>query len=233
MSSTLLARTRLMVIVLAAVGLLAGVFAAAAFTGRGERFTAEATLAMLPGPEVPLDQASNFWEVLNRGQATRSAAIVLGNDRWLDAAASTAGVPKSELTLAAGALPDTTLITVTMQANSANVADVALESVLTSSSDVAATVSGPFKLESITSPDSGAQSMSPDRMQMFGALGIAGLSIGAGAGLLVSRAARGRSARRKDDTSQSESGPIASTENTDLGYQARHAEPAPVETQLR
>jgi hypothetical protein len=187
---------------------------------------------MLPGPDVPLDQASNFWEVLNRGQATRSAAIVLGNDRWLDAAASTAGVPKSELALAAGALPDTTLITVTMQANSAKAADLALESVLTSASDVAATVSGPFKLESITSPDS-AHSMSPDRVQTFGALGIAGLSIGAGAGLLVSRAARGRSARSTDKASQTEYGPIASTEDADLGYQARHAEPAPVETPLR
>lgn len=222
-----------MVVVLAAVGLLAGVLAAAVFTGRGERFTATATLAMLPGADVPLDQASNFWEVLNRGQATRSAAIVLGNDQWLDAAASTAGVHKSELTLAAGALPDTTLITVTMQANSAKAADTALESVLTSSSDLAATVSGPFKLESINSPDGSARSMSPDRVQIVGALGLAGLSIGAGAGLLISRAARGRSTRRTDDASHNEHSGIAITEEAGLEYQARHAEPASVETPLR
>lgn len=194
MSRAFLARTRLVVTVFAVLGLLAGVLAATFVSGREERFTAEATLAMLPGPDVPLEQASSFWEVLNRGQATRSAAVVLGNDRWLDAAASAAGVPKSELALTAGSLPDTTLITVTMQANSVAAAESALKSMLVDSVDVAATVSGPFRLETIESPDNSARSTSPDRIQIVGALGIAGMLIGAGGGLLVSRTARRREA---------------------------------------
>src|SRR5215203_6134965 len=142
----LLARAVVVVPILAALGMLIGLLAANALNGRDERFRAEATLAMLPERNIPLEQVSSFWEVLNRGQATGSAAIVLKDSSWLDAAAQAAGVPKSQLTLSAGAVPDTTLITVTMTAQSARAAEVALESVLADATRRAAAVSGPFSL---------------------------------------------------------------------------------------
>lgn len=193
---TLLARTWLIVTVLATIGLSIGVLGTYVFTGHAERFTAQATLAMLPGPDVPVEQQPNFWDVLNQGQATRSAAIVLGESRWLDDAASAAGTSKSKLTLSAGAIPETTLINVTMKADSAKAAELALASVLTHASGLAAATSGPFMLQTIASPDGSAHSMSPSSVQTLGALGIAGLLVGAGAGLLISRSAQRRSARR-------------------------------------
>jgi hypothetical protein len=188
---TLLARTWL-VTVFTAIGLAVGVLVAYIATGRAERFTAQATLAMLPAQDVPISQASNFWDVLNRGQATRSAAVVLEDESWLDVAASAAGVPKSDLSLSAGAIPDTTLITVTMKANSASSAEAALQAVLTNAVGPAATVSGPFRLQVVASAGS-AHSMSPNPVQMFGAFGIAGLLVGAGVGLLATRSSRSRS----------------------------------------
>jgi PST family polysaccharide transporter len=237
-SRNLLTRTWLVMTVLATIGLSIGVLVAYVFNGHAERFTAQATLAMLPGPEVPVEQAPNFWEVLNQGQATRSAAIVLGDNRWLDAAASAAGVSKSDLTLSAGAIPSTTLITVRMQADSARGAELALDSVLTDASGFAASVSGPFRLETIASPDGSAHSMGPARVQMFGALGIAGLLVGAGAGLLVSRSAQGRSARRRvaENRRVAEKGkrgriapPVANSNRVGMS----NTEPPTVETPLR
>ena len=133
----------LVVPVCALIGLLIFVVPAFLLTGHAERFKAQSTVAMLPGPTVPNTEVSNYWEVLNRGQATRSAAIVLQDDRWLGNASSAAGVPKSELALTAGAIPDTTLITVTMEANSAKAAEAALQSVLSEALGQAAQVSGP------------------------------------------------------------------------------------------
>jgi hypothetical protein len=193
---TLLARTWLTVTALATLGLLIGILLAYVFTDRSERYTAQATLAMIPGPEVPFDDASNYWDVLNRGQATRSAALVLEDIRWLDAAATAAGVPKRELALSSGAIPETTLINVTMKADSARAAERALDSVLTDADGLAAKASGPFRLETIASSDGSATSLSPKPIQTVGALGIAGLLLGAGAGLLISRSAHEWSARR-------------------------------------
>lgn len=195
MTRILLARTWLTVTTLATLGLLSGVLVADVFTDRSERYTAQATLAMVPGPEVPFDDASNYWDVLNRGQATRSAALVLEDIRWLDGAAAAAGVPKSELALSSGAIPETTLITVTMKADSARAAESALNSVLSEADGLAAKASGPFRLETIASPDGSATSLSPKPIQTIGALGIAGLLLGAGAGLLISRSANEWSAR--------------------------------------
>lgn len=190
MNRTLLARTSFIVTTFAVLGLLIGVLCTYAFTGRAERFAAQATLAMLPGPEVAVADTPAFWEVLNAGQATRSAAIVLADSRWLDEAALTAGVSKSTLSLTAGAIPQTTLITVTMKADSAGAADAALDAVLADAIGLAATVSGPFRLQTVTTPT--AQSVGPKNIQVLGAMGIAGLLLGAGGGFLISRSPRER-----------------------------------------
>ena len=73
---------------------------------------AQATLAMLPASYIPTSEAAQYWDVLNHGQATRSAAIVFGQSNWLQAAAAAADVPPSELSMSAGAVRDTTLIEV-------------------------------------------------------------------------------------------------------------------------
>ncbi|MFV8165929.1 hypothetical protein ACNQVK_28160 [Mycobacterium sp. 134] len=188
MDRTRLARMWVVATLLAMIGLLAGVLAAVVLTGREpSRYTAEATLAMLPSQQVPVTQAPGFWEVLSRGQATRSAAIVLADPKWLISGSAAAGVPESELQLEAGAIPDTTLITVRMSANSAAVAETAMNKVLADSLVPAASATGPFRLEVVSAPDGSAKSAAPARTQMFGALGIAGLLVGGGAGLLVSR----------------------------------------------
>jgi hypothetical protein len=201
-SKPLLARAVLVVPILATLGLLIGLIVANALTGREERFTAQATLAMLPEKNIPLEQVSNFWEILSRGQATGSAAIVLNDGSWLDAAAQAAGVPKSQLTVSAGAVPNTTLITVTMTAQSARAAEVALESVLANATPQAAAVSGPFSLETIVPPAGSARAMGPAPVQMLGALGVAGLLAGAGVGLLISRSVRERLARHSHEVAE-------------------------------
>ncbi|WP_197375396.1 hypothetical protein [Mycolicibacterium baixiangningiae] len=191
MTKGLLSRTWFVVSVLALTGLMAGVVAANVLVGRqGERYTASTTLAMLPGPQIPADQVAAFWEVLGRGQATRSAAIVLGDGRWLEGAAAAAEVPKGELALTSGAVVDTTLIDVTMTANTPGGAEAALQSVITEGAALAESVSGPYRLEPISSPAGSAQAMGPALVQVRGACAIAGLLIGAGAGFLLSRFAR-------------------------------------------
>lgn len=196
MNRPLLTRTGLVATVLALCGLLIGLLGAQALTGRGERFTAQATLAMLPGSDISVAETPAFWEVLNAGQATRSAAIVLADSRWLDGAALAAGVPRTTLTLTAGAIPQTTLITTTMKADSAGAANAALSSVLGDAVGFAATVSGPFRIQTVTPPT--VQSLSPKRIQTMAALGIAGLLIGGGAGIFISRSARARLAQGRE-----------------------------------
>jgi hypothetical protein len=228
-----LARTWLFVTILATLGLVMGVVMADALSGREKRFTAQATLAMLPERNIPLEQVSSFWEVLNRGQATASAAIVLKDGRWLDSAAAAAGVPKSELTLSAGAIPDTTLITVTMKAQSARAAEAALDSVLADAVRPAAEIAGPFRLETVVPPDGSATAMAPTPIQMFGALGIAGLLVGAGAGLLVSRFIRELSARKPDAPVEREDPPILSPTASHDGAAKASDEISSVEISLR
>lgn len=192
MNTTRWATPWLVVPVLAVIGLLIAVLPAYFLTGQAERFRAQTTVAMLPAPNVAGSDVSNYWEVLNRGQATRSAAIVLEDGRWLDDAAAAAGVPKSSLTVTAGAIPDTTLITVSVEADSAKAAEAGLQSVLGHALNQAAQVSGPFKLEVIASPEGSAQPQSPRPVELVAAFGVAGLLVGAGAGLLVSRALQAR-----------------------------------------
>lgn len=182
-------------VILTTLGMVAGVLLADAFADRENRYTAQATLAMLPARDLPLEQVSNFWEVLNRGQATGSAAVVLNDGRWLGPAAAVAGVPRSDLTLSAGAIPETTLITVAMTARSANAAETALATVLADAVGPAAEVSGPFRLETVVPAQGSATAVSPTPIQVFGALGVAGSLIGAGAGYRVARVIRERSSR--------------------------------------
>jgi len=139
-----------------------------------------------------VDRAGHREKGLVHRLGAEAAAIVLEDGRWLDDAAAAAGVPKSSLTVTAGAIPDTTLITVSVEADSAKAAEAGLQSVLGHALNQAAQVSGPFKLEVIASPEGSAQPQSPRPVELVAAFGVAGLLVGAGAGLLVSRALQAR-----------------------------------------
>jgi hypothetical protein len=182
-----------MVVTFGLVGLAAGLTAAYLFSGIQERVKAQATLSILPGPEVPESNVPDYWEVINQGQPTRSAAIVLADSQWLNSAAGAAGVPRSELELAAGAIPETSLITVTMKADSSEAAERALDSVLKQASGAAASASGPYTLETVVYPAGSARSIVPTREQWIAGSGVGGLLVGVGLGLLISRGAQRRS----------------------------------------
>lgn len=186
------------VVVFAILGLVAGLLAAS-FTARQERFEAKVTLAMLPGPDVPPDVSLGFWEVLNRGQATRTAALTLEDRRWPEAMSQATGIDASEFKLSAAAIPDTTLIEVRVETGSAWAVERGLNVVVTEGIDYAETVSGPFQLETVSIDYGPATSLDPTQLQQFIVFGIAGLLIGAGAGFMISgilQAWRNRPVRR-------------------------------------
>ena len=192
-------RRWLVVLVFAVIGMLVGAVIGFVLLGQSKRFAAQTTLSMLPASYIPTSEAAQFWEVLNAGQATRSAAIVLGQGTWLQTAAVATGVPASELSLTAGPVRDTTLIEVTLEANSAETAETALSSVLSDAIGPAIAVSGPFRLEVIKPPAGSAQSMSPSGAQTYATAGIAGLALGVGVALLASRWADRRKPRPDAD----------------------------------
>lgn len=187
MVNTLSGRRWSIVAVCAVIGMLAGLLIAYVLLGHSKRYAAQATLAMLPASYIPTSEAAQYWDVLNHGQATRSAAIVFGQSNWLQAAAAAADVPPSELSMSAGAVRDTTLIEVSVEADSPEAAEAALSSVLSDAGGPATAVAGPFRLEVVRQPAGSAQALGPDSLQTYGAAGLAGLALGAGVGLLVGR----------------------------------------------
>ncbi len=190
MVETLSRRWRLIAALCAVIGMVAGLLIGHVLLGHSKRYAAQATLAMLPASYIPTSEAAQYWDVLNHGQATRSAAIVFGQINWLQTAAAAADVPASELTLSAGAVRDTTLIDVSVEADSPKAAEAALSSVLSDASGPASAVAGPFRLEVVRQPAGSAQAMGPSNLQTYGAAGLAGLALGAGIGLLIGRRAR-------------------------------------------
>lgn len=200
MTRGLLKRTWLVVVTLAVLGLALGAAAALVLIDRQDRVEARATLAMIPQSEIPLLETPNYWDILNQGQATRSAAIILGDKRWLDAAATQTGVPRGELSLSASAVPETTLITVAVEADSPEAAERALDWVLKNATSQAASIVGPFTLRLITDPIGSAREMGAAPVQLITAMAIGGLLVGAGAGVAVSRSAQRRSATGRHES---------------------------------
>jgi hypothetical protein len=185
------------IVAAALAGLLIGVLVAVQVTSAPPRYRATSTLALLPGPKLAAAELPDYWEVLSRGQATRTSALVLGQPRWLAAAAIDSGEPAAALTLAAGAIPDTSLISATMEADTSKGAELALRSVIQSASAEAAGVSGPFALNIVSSPEGSAVSLAPDEAPVLVAGGLAGLLLGAGLGLVAERAMTARRQRRR------------------------------------
>jgi PST family polysaccharide transporter len=192
------ARRKGRVALIGALGLLLGLAGAFFLTSGPLTYRAHAVLAMLPAPSVSATEQAGVWEVLSRGQATRTGAIVLNQPQWLDQAAQQVGLAPEKLTMTAGAVPDTTLIDVTLDAPTPQVAERALTTVLARASDQAARVSGPFALDVIQPAAGTAEPLASSPVPTYLGLGLGGALIGVGVAFLLERALRTRPRRAAD-----------------------------------
>ena len=161
----------------AALGAVLGLFA----VPHTSRYTASANIAMLPAADLTTVEASNFWEVLTRGQVSRTAAVVYADPRWLPSAANAAKVQQSELTLDAAALPETTVLTVTVTADSSSAAEAAINGVLTTATPEVTSLVAPYAVKVMWPPKGSATPVpAPSRAQLAAAGTLGGLLVGGG-----------------------------------------------------
>ena len=181
-------RAQVGVVLAAVLGAVMSIGAAYGLLSSAEpRYRAETQVALLPARNTPPADLSNYWEALSRGQAARIGAEVLGQRRWLAPAAQAAGVPVTSIKLAAGAVADTTLIDVSLEAPSAIAAETALNTAVREARPVVEDVSGPFALEVVQSADGSAEKLGVAGKQLLAAVGAAGLLIGGGIALMLAR----------------------------------------------
>lgn len=156
----------------AALGAGLGVFAAPT----ADRYKVTTDVALIPSPTLTTEETSSFWDILTRGQVSRTAALIYQDSRWLNSAARATDVSRSELTLEAAALPETTLVMVEVSANSPEVAEAALDHVLTTAAPEVAAVTTPFLAKVLWPPQDSAYLVStPGRTQFAAAGALAGL----------------------------------------------------------
>ncbi|MFT4124618.1 MAG: hypothetical protein QM662_00095 [Gordonia sp. (in: high G+C Gram-positive bacteria)] len=184
-------------------GAVLGALIAFAATPHSTHYRAEAKVALLPKPNLPIAESANFWEVLSSGQISKTAATVYQDaDRWLAPAAQAAGVPQSDLSLAAAEVPGTCIVKVTVEGPTKEAASTALNNVLGTANPQVTAVSAPFVINVM---DAGADSVREvtgvSGPQIIAAGFLAGAIVGAGAGLLLLRWRRRRSEPSTSDTS--------------------------------
>lgn len=221
----MLATSRWVVALCAAVGIIVGAIAAPFVTPHPTRYTASATVALLPAPNLSISEASGFWEVLNGGQINRTAAIVYSDKaRWLPAAASKAGVAESDLSLSAGAVPESSLISVTMQGPTAAATETALQTVLDEANPQVVQVSTPFAIKTIGSTKGSAQVIAgPSALQLVLLGALIGGIIGVGVGVLVMRRARKMDRPGVDGPVTTEQGGADGTTSADSLAESAHS----------
>lgn len=187
-------RHRVPISVLAVVGAVLGAGLGFLLAPHANRYTASANVALLPPPNLTTVDSSNFWEVLTRGQVSRTAAVVYDDPRWLTSAASAARVPQDELALTAAALPETTMVSITVQAGSPAAAEAALNDVLTNATPEVTSLTVPYVIRVVWPPENNAVRVAlPGPSQVVAAGALGGLLIGGGIGWLLAR-------RGRDDT---------------------------------
>ena len=173
---------------LALIGALLGAALGFLLTPDTGRYKATADVAFVPAANLTTVEASNFWEVLTRGQVSRTAAVVYEDPRWLSSAANAAKVGEYELTLTAAALPETTIVEVTVQAPSPAAAEAALNDVLTTATAEVASIASPYAVRVLWPPKGSAVPLAlPGRTQIMAAGVLAGLMAGGAAGWLLVR----------------------------------------------
>lgn len=169
-------KLRFVIILFALIGAVLGAIFGALAAPTAQRYTASVNVALTPGPDLTTAESSSFWEVLTRGQISRTAAVVYDDPRWLTSAAKAAEVRQSELTLSASALPDTSIVAITVTANSPAAAEAALSDVLTTSTPHVASVTEPFLAKALSSTQGSANPVPlPGRAQVMAAGALAGL----------------------------------------------------------
>ncbi|GAT05244.1 YveK family protein [Mycolicibacterium fortuitum] len=171
------------VVTCAVLGLALGAIAGFLFPV-STTYRATAQVALVPGPNLTTADASAYWEVLTQGQVSRTAAAVFADPRWTSSAASAAEVDESSLILTAGAVPDTTMVSITADAPSEHAARAAVADLLAKATPEVAAVSAPFQVR-VVSPPSGAYAMATPRSQLILAGALGGLMFGAAVGIGV------------------------------------------------
>lgn len=176
---------------LALIGAVFGALLGIVLTPDAGRYKATGDVAFLPAANLTIIEASNFWEVLTRGQVSRTAAVVYDDPRWLPSAANAAKVSESELTLSAAAVPETTIVAVTVQAPSPEAAEAALNDVLTTATAEVASLAAPYSVRVLWPAEGRAVPLSlPGRAQIMAAGGLAGILVGGGTGWYLTRRVR-------------------------------------------
>ncbi len=184
-------KRRIVIAIFALIGAVLGAGLGALGAPHASRYTASANVALLPAPDLTTVEASSFWEVLTRGQVSRTAAIVYNDSRWLPSAAKAANVPQSELTLTAAALPETTMLTVTLTAGSAAAVEAALNDVLTTATPEVTSLVIPYLVKVLWPPKGSAIPVyAPGRAQFAAAGALGGLLVGGSIGWFVMRRRR-------------------------------------------
>ncbi len=181
-------KRRLLILLFAAIGAVLGAGIGVLAAPTAHQYQDSANIALLPPPNMTTDQSSTFWDVLTRGQITRTAAIIYGDTRWLQTAANSLGVPRSELTVTSSALPETTVVTVTVTAKSADAAEAAMTTILNTAAPEVASVTAPYVAKVLWPPQGSAyQIHAPSRKQFAAAGGLAGLLAGGSIAWFVAR----------------------------------------------
>jgi hypothetical protein len=207
-----------MIAALALIGAVLGAGLGAVVAPSANRYVADADVAFLPAPNLTMVEASDFWEVLTRGQVTRTAAIVYGDARWLSGAADAAQVPRDDLTLTAAALPETTVLKVTVTADSASAAETALNNVLVTATPEASSLAAPYFVKVLWPPEGSAYPEPiPGRLQVAAAGALAGLLAGGGVGWFLARRRRVTDASGSHSDGQRDPSVVAATDGSRIG----------------
>ncbi|WP_133148005.1 hypothetical protein [Mycobacterium lehmannii] len=213
-------KRRFVILLFALIGAVLGAAFGALAAPTSQRYTASVNVALTPGPDLTTAESSSFWEVLTRGQISRTAAIVYEDSRWLTSAAKAANVRQSELTLSANALPDTSVLSVSVTANSSAAAEAALSDVLTTASAEVASVTAPFLAKTLSPTEGSARRVPvPGKAQFAAAGALAGLLGGGSVGWYFLRR-RGGSRLAHDQPTD-----IVETDAVDQGYAAHQHDP--------
>lgn len=186
------------VVISAVIGLILGAVAGFLYPV-STTYRATAQVALVPGPNLTTADASAYWEVLTQGQVSRTAAAVFSDPRWASSAALAAEVDESSLILTAGAVPDTTMVSITADAPSAHAAEAAVADLLAKATPEVSAVSAPFQVR-VVSPPSDAYAMATPRSQLILAGALGGLMLGAVVGIGVTCwRSRGRNASHRSN----------------------------------
>ncbi|CAM3983301.1 hypothetical protein [Smaragdicoccus niigatensis] len=189
-------RPKTVIAALALVFMAVGLLAAFALSLQPAKYQATATIAMTPEDRSDPVSEAGLWEVLSRGQATRTSALVLGSTRFLPSDALKSGVVYE-----VGAVPETTLIEAKVTAGSPAEAEAVLKNALDAGLTTAQGISGPFALRVVTPVEGSAVRTSSSPKQLLIALGGGGLVAGAGLGFVLVRVFRTNDTSDSDEKS--------------------------------